>query len=277
MQVPRPQATSSSSRNSTRKEPEKFRATKAPSSRGTGLLAGQKPPSQGSRPATTESESRSGRKETKDFQTTRTTETQVHPPHGFATVEKQERSSQSRTERPSEASSNHDSDASSSESSAPSLKAFSGDHLPRAPTSYPHSHPQPLPPHPSSSLSERQNHGWTQQISIYIPAASKPSQQHSESPPPSFMPSPSAGSELSLPLSSLNGIPSNFGYIHSAPTNSQSVSSPMSMMSMPSPPGMASPEGGALYRGYEESLVGSVRSGRLQSTVKSERRDRDYR
>ncbi|KAH6903642.1 hypothetical protein BKA70DRAFT_1566549 [Coprinopsis sp. MPI-PUGE-AT-0042] len=271
---------SRSSRNSARKEPEKFRAEKASSSRDTG---GQRqPPSRGSGSAKTESGSRSGTKEAEAVQMTTKTATQVLPPsHGFATVEKQKGSSwQSQvTVRPSEASSKHDSDASSFESSVASLKAPSGSHPPQALTFDSHSYPLPLPSLHSSSFGERQNHGSTQPIPIYIPVAppaTKRSKQHREAPPLSFMPSPPAGSELSLPLSSLSGIPSNFGYVHSAPTNSQPVSPPMSMMSMPSPPGMASPKGGALYRGYEESLMGSVRSGGSHSTAKSERRDGGY-
>jgi hypothetical protein len=98
----------------------------------------------------------------------------------------------------------------------------------------------------------------------------RPVQYGIELPPRLLMSSPPALSPPPSVVSSQTRI-NTVGYAYAAPNGmyrtvvSPSLS-PMGMV-MPSPPGMASPAG-SWYRGYEESLLGSLASGGSHSSVK---------
>ncbi|KAH6903668.1 hypothetical protein BKA70DRAFT_1227599 [Coprinopsis sp. MPI-PUGE-AT-0042] len=96
-----------------------------------------------------------------------------------------------------------------------------------------------------------------------------------ESPPPSFMPSPPTWSQCTLSSRGLSQSPWRFGHGRPAAVPPQSIVSPPASMLVPSPPGMASPEGGGWYRGYEESLGASFQSSH-PSLMRKRRTDRDF-
>ncbi|KAH6901717.1 hypothetical protein BKA70DRAFT_1568260 [Coprinopsis sp. MPI-PUGE-AT-0042] len=251
----------------TRRKPEKSRATKTSSSRDDSLQEQRRLQARASRSAGVDRTSKSSRKES------RVSSVPIQAPpssKSMAPTAQHDSFSQSNTALP------HPSPPTPFK--LPYVYLDYAGYPSQVPNSYSNSytypHTFPLLMAPSSVDNQQQKSDPEQPPpaqsypSVRVPPARPP--QYGESPPPIFMPSPPESSPQTQSPSGPIQSPASIGHVHSTAMRARqsSILSPPISMMITSPPGMASPQGQAWYRGYEESLLGSVRSGGSHLTVK---------